>query len=307
MSKQNKIPETKPPIRLPNQTNVQPPKKNKTNEYIPPRIGNVPGFYANGFSNFIKNPIGTVKEAFSGVPTRLNNISTKTLQEYGNIPIIKIDLARTGLNKIVEGAINTISFGAWNKLKTKHNQPKFYHLSLIATLQNNQKIIVEKNEVIDIRHLQNSSSINASTQYLTIPYNGGLTLNTMIDRTKKAMGDTAFYDYSGLKNNCQTFVSHLLSSSNMLLPWIKDWLYQDVSKIRQELPSHVEPMMDKVTALGSIASRLMAKGKSKQTQKETNDLIKYMKQKNITEDDLMELLKRPEVMKWFHDNNFRFL
>jgi hypothetical protein len=221
---------------------------------------------------------------------------------------MQINLARTPLASAVEGAINTISFGALNKLKQKHNQPTFYHLSLIATLQGGQKVIVEKNEVIDIRRFEGSNSVNSKTQYLSVPYDGGLTLNLMIERTKKAMGDTKFYDYSGLGgNNCQTFVSSLLSSSGLLVTWVKDWLYQDVSKIRAELPSHVEPLMDKVTAVGSIASRLMAKGRVKFTKKEGDNLVKYMKSKNLTVNDLAELLKRPNVMKWFHDNHFKFL
>lgn len=264
---------------------------------------------AAGFGDFIKDPVGTVKEAFRGVPSKLNNISTKTLQEVGNVPIVKIDLARTPLAGAIEGAINTISLGSWNKLKNKYGHKQFYHLSLIATLQNGERIIAEKNEVIDIRRLSQSGSVNAKTQYLSVPYDGGLTLNMMIDRTRKSMGDTAFYDYSGLKNNCQSFVAGLLSSSSLLLPWVKDWLYQDVSGIRAELPSHVEKIMDATTALGSIGSRLMAKGLigGKQTNKETKDMLKYMKQKGLTVNDLVELLKRPDIMKWFHDNHFRFL
>lgn len=261
-----------------------------------------------GFIDFIKDPVGTIKESFAGVPTRLNNISTRTLQSVGDIPIIKIDVAKTPIPSAIEGAINTISFGSWNKLKSKYGHKTLYHLSLIFVLRDGQKVILEKNEVIDIRPLQNSNSINKNTQYLSVPHSGNLTLNEIINKTQKAIGNKAMFDYQGMRNNCQNFILNILKfGCNINIPWVNEWIYQDFTKIREELPSHVEPIMDKVTGLASIGSRLMAKGKKKPTKKETQELEKYMKEKNITKEDIMIMLNRPDFLEMIKNNEFKFI
>ncbi len=241
-----------------------------------------------GFMDFLKNPIGTIKEAFRGIPSKLNNISTKTLNEYGKLPINALQIARTPLNATLNGVINIMSLGKFNELKSKYGFDKMYHLSLIATLTNN-KIVIEKNEVINIEPLSQSSTIGPNTEYLNVPLSNApnLTLIDMIDKTREYMGESKFYDYDGFNNNCQAFIASILNANNLMTPQADKFILQDVSGLQNDLNntgfSYVPKVMRKITNLGSIVSRLIGKGTKK---KALDEFDKYIKKSNINEDDL---------------------
>ena len=172
--------------------------------------------YGGGFMDFLKNPIGTIKEAFSGIPTRLNNVSQRTLKDFGKLPIILLKLAKTPLNENISNVVNTISLGKMKELANKYGYDKMFHISLIATLPNNNNIIIEKNEVVIIEPLNNSKSLNQNTEYLNIAVQDpNLNLNEMINKTIKYMGDDKFYSYDAFDNNCEKFVKSILQANNL--------------------------------------------------------------------------------------------
>jgi hypothetical protein len=260
-----------------------------------------------GFIDVLKDPIGTIKEAFRGAPSKYSYKSKETLDKYGNMNIKELTIARTPLNKILTTAINTISLGEFKKLQEKYGLDKLYHLSLIATLSDNQKIIIEKNEVITIEPLSSSSSIKSNTEYLKIPVTKKLTLNTMMENTKKAMGDNLYFSYESFKNNCQHMILQILSQNHMLTQNAKDFLFQNVDRIGQDLEksdkfNYVPKIMHKITNLGSIASRLMGKGNTNEV-KDAFD--KYLKKSGIDSDDLK--LLTPAFLDFINSEGLKFL
>ena len=68
----------------------------------------------------LRDPIGTIKEAFAGVPTKYNNVSRRTLEKFGNEQIRTLQIARTPLTPMLGVLINTISLGKWNELLSKY-------------------------------------------------------------------------------------------------------------------------------------------------------------------------------------------
>lgn len=260
----------------------------------------------SGFMDFIKNPIGHIKEAFAGTPTKLNNTATKTLNEYGNLPINALQIARTPLNNMLEGAINAVSLGKFSELKNKYGFDKLYHLSLIATLSTN-KIIIEKNEVITIEPLSQSGSIKSNTEYYNIPLNNpNLNLNTLIENTKNLMGESKFYDYDSFTNNCQNFIESVLKANNLYNQQAGNFLMQNVSGIQQDLNSsgfsYVPKVMRKITNMGSIFSRLMGKG----TKKDALDAFeKYVEKNKLTESEMNNLTEH--FIDFINSEGFRFL
>lgn len=243
-----------------------------------------------GLIDFFKDPIGHIKEASNAIPTKLNNISTKTLQQYGDYPIQQLTIIRSPLRDHWTQALNTVSFGKFDELKKKYGYDKLFHLSLIAKV-NNQDIIIEKNEVVHIAPLIAKKRIGKDTQYFNVPLNKTISLNEMIHNTKQLMTDSKFYDYDALgnneeskSNNCQDFVRSLLKSVNLLTPQANRFITQDVSNIVKDLkasPIHkyVPEITHKVTRFGSTLSRLIGKGKENKEKRDylmTKNMIKFI-------------------------------
>lgn len=211
------------------------------------------------FLDVLKDPIGTIKEAFRKVPSKLNHISTETINKYGNLPISGVTLIRTPLSKIWTGALNAISFGQFNKLQKEQNIDKLYHVGLIV--QTPTPIIIEKNEVVNVAPLNDKKDLNKETQYYHIPINT-TTISNLIANTEQLMGKTAFYDYDALRNNnCQNFIISLLKANNIWTDGAQHFIFQNIQPITQQLSSHVPTTVKTITSTGSVVSRLIGKGK----------------------------------------------
>ncbi|MET0570951.1 MAG: hypothetical protein ABWZ79_05960 [Pedobacter agri] len=218
-----------------------------------------------GLSDFLKDPIGHVKEAFQPIPTKLNNISMKTIEEFGNYPVQSMFVMRTPLSNNLTGALNIVSSGEFNRLQKNANIDQLYHVALVGSF-NNTNIIIEKNEVVNIAPFKKSDVTN-NTEILRIKLSSNPSLIQLIANTLNFMGPQNFYDYDALgatnrgRNNCQDFVNAVLESNNLLTPDVYKFFYQDISPITNELQNHVPIAVKAVTQTGSIVSRLIGKGK----------------------------------------------
>ena len=249
------------------------------------------------FSDFFRHPIDTIKHVFSQA-SKLNNESTKTLEEFGNRPIVLMQIARTPLNQIIPTALNVVSFGQYNKVKDKLGYDKLYHLSLLLTLNDGVKVIVEKNEVIKLS--TNLSSLNNQTVYMNVDLMGKqLTLNDLIERTKALMGDVNFYEYDGFTNNCQIFIDQILNAAGLNKPQYHEFLFQDLTQLKENLPSYVPAVARKITDIRGIISRLMGKGK-KNKNKGMKKFNEYMLDKTYKDED--ELAKM--FVEFFENSEF---
>ncbi len=256
----------------------------------------------SGILDVIKDPIGTIKEAFAGVPTKYNNISRRTLEQYGNEIIQTLKIARTPLNPTLPILINTISLGKWNELTKKYGFDTLYHLSLIV----NDKIIIEKNETITIEPLTSSKSIKSNTEFFNIIPNTPRTINQLMENTRKFMGDEKFFDYSALKNNCQVFVQSVLESNLFYTPEAKKFLFQDFTQFTNDLNqsgySYVPAVMQKITDLGSIVSRLSGKGTETIA---LNQFENYLKRYHLTPSDTKAITK--EFVNFINREGLKFI
>ena len=233
--------------------------------------GSMTKFYNNdtlqgaGLFSAIKKGYNTVKDKISGVLSYtakgLNNTSTKTLQQYGNIPIMSLNIYRTPIMGMIDKAINLISLGQWQKEKNKVGYDQMFHLALIATLQNGKNIVIEKNEVVNIN---TSYSTSSNTETKNVPYNSNsLTLNDLINKTIASVSQKQFYDYNAFTNNCQFFINYVLQANNLYTDAVAHFVFQDVSEIARNLPSYVSTVAKGITRTGAIANKIMGKGKKK--------------------------------------------
>jgi hypothetical protein len=209
-----------------------------------------------GFFDFFKKPIESVKSFFS--PRKgYNNTTTKNLNDYGNLPVLRLTIARTPILNVLDKAVNLISFGKWNQLKKEYAFDKLFHLQLIANL-GNRNLVIEKNEVINVNTEYKNTN---STETMDVSLNGkNFNVNEMLEKTRQRVGDKLFFDYDAFTNNCQVFVKECLISENLYGQREENFLFQDVSELAQKMPQFSKKIMNAITKTGAIANKLLGKG-----------------------------------------------
>ena len=201
--------------------------------------------------------IDDIKHIFNQT-SKLNNISTKTLKEHGNETITHLDVFRTPIR--VNGVLNAISLGAFNREKQKAGFDKFFHLALVATVTSGTRIIIEKNEVINV---STSYKISPQTQVKNIHLEGKhLTPDMLMEGGLKRMGDALFYRYDAFQNNCQDFIKAILSAAGLYTADVDKFVYQDAKSVAKNIPSFTKKFANATTRLGGIFPRLLGKGVS---------------------------------------------
>lgn len=188
-----------------------------------------------------------------------NNISKNTLEKFGNEKIVGLTIAREPLQNWIHSVFNVVSFGKWNEGLHKEGITKLFHLSLVATLQNNQKIVIEK---IDDVNINSHFSFGNQTEYKDVNLeNKNFTLNELIQKTKEMVGDKTFFEYRSFDNNCFYFVSYLLKSVGLYNNENKKFVFTDLENFVKQLPSHTELIANKITDLGALWSRISGRAK----------------------------------------------
>ena len=126
-----------------------------------------------------------------------------------------------------------------------------FHLSLWI----NGKYNLEKNEVVKFNRT-NPKIANSQTKSISV-IPAGITIQQLIDNTIKRMGPENFSNYDAERLNCQNFVLNVLDASGIGDNADKEFIYQDATKIFQELPQFSKVLGKVSVKLGAIFNRLM--------------------------------------------------
>lgn len=217
----------------------------------------------DGIRGFFKDAIRNVKRFFSPRLDGFNNISKKTLDQYGTMPVVRVQIYRTPLSNALNLVLQGLSFGQWEQLKQKYGFDKFYHLALILTVKTPQgfekNIVTEKVQEVEVREDYKTTKY---TEALQIPIsNMPFTIQQMVDQTMQRMGKQQFFAYEAFNNNCQVYVAENLKSVNMYTPQAQQFLFQDLSGIAQEINPMLRNVMKGVTDVGNIVSKWSGRGK----------------------------------------------
>lgn len=235
------------------------------------------------------NVLDNFLEAMHEIPTKLSNVSTETLNKYGNQPIQSMLVLKSPLKPHWTGSLNLFSFGKFNEIAKKNDLEVLYHLSIIAYVDNTP-IIYEKNEAVKIAPIDANQKLNEKG-VLTIPVilNKELTLNQFVENTIKFMGEDKFYDYDalgvdGVSNNCQDFVTSSLYANGILKENVMDFAKQATQTITNDIRndgtvSYLPKLAKFVTNMGSRFTRLIGRGKISKNDKLFYNYIKYMDKK----------------------------
>jgi hypothetical protein len=159
----------------------------------------------------------------------------KLLEEVGNEKITKLTLWRQPIS------VNSIL----KFLKLNKSYDDIFHLAVNI----NEKYNLDKQSVLTFERGKPKG------ETLEIPVNKDITIDELIQKTKKRMGNEAYSSYS-IRNNCQQFLLNVLSANGLLTSEARKFIEQDVEKILQDLPAYSEVVANFFTKAQSIVNRL---------------------------------------------------
>lgn len=144
------------------------------------------------------------KKLFNYEIKDFNKKTKKVLQQYGNCKINRVFLIQKPIDYI-------FIFGMYWIYNTDISN--FYHMGVLVEIEYNKKtkmFFIEKNEGIYI--YDNFPILNNYEIHISKKIMENISLNSMLDKTKKEMGNSNFFNWHILNNNCSHFSIELLKS-----------------------------------------------------------------------------------------------
>ena len=221
-----------------------------------------------GFNKTIANPIADVAEQVGNkvadvasdavdygkavvfgrndFPPKVRNI----LKKVGNKYVKSITIKRTPVSGLLTGALSIFSLGKFGK-RMSRSFDELFHLFIEMTLEDNSRVSLEKNEVINMdmnpkgRPKTESKLVNTAIPHITI--------DEMLDNTEKYMGKKNFFGYSARDNNCQDFILSFFKSNNIGDESDFSFIKQDTKSLFKDLP-YLRKLSNTITDIGAKAN-----------------------------------------------------
>lgn len=216
-----------------------------------------------GLMDVLNSGMDWVKDKFTK-RTSYNNISARTLKQYGEYKVMAITVAKKPIMKVLDKVIDFISIGKWGSLKKKYGFDQMMHLGMIITVKTPdgklQPIMCEKVDAVTIQPRVTISGHGAS--HMQAPVQPGMfTLKQLLDKARESVGDKTFFDYDPFRNNCQSFTKYILEACNAWTEKVKEFVFQDVAELSKEMPEFSKKFMKATTDIGQLANKWLGKGK----------------------------------------------
>jgi len=206
--------------------------------------------------------VDTTSDYFKPRLDSYDNKTTNMLKQIGDLPVTRLQIYKAPLREMFDKALDLISLGAWSTSKKKYGFDTFFHLGLLATLDNGQTYIIEK---LDRPSVSQEFNLNdQGLELLDVPLTGlgskRLTINTMLEDARKAVGDQKFFEYDSFRNNCQFFVRMLLDNQGLYTEREKNFFFQDISQLVNELPEYVQNFQRFATDTTATVGKITGQG-----------------------------------------------
>lgn len=205
-----------------------------------------------GIFSFIKSGFNKVNEVANEAVDRVKTAITgrqeappavrSLLNKYGDKAISSIKVVRIPINSVIQGVLKIASEGDVETQRQKLGYDDLYHLALIISA-GGHTFKLEKNESVSV----SSGSIPSDAQVMDVPLNKNILLKDFID--KAANGNHNFFQYS-VQNNCQVFVSTLLSKSGLMTSELNKFINQSAESVLINSPA-TKKFANAITDLGS--------------------------------------------------------
>ena len=204
----------------------------------------------------VSNAVDTVKEKVSSALTikEYSKNTTANLAKYGSQRVTGLTIYRKPVEDWINKVFQGVSVGQWETLKKKYGIDKFFHLTLVCTVDGDKKVAVEKLEVISVNENVPSGE---GVETHEVPLKGkSFTISNTLELARAKVGDATFFSYDALGgNNCQNFVALLLEVQGLYGPSEKAFVYQDIKSLVAELPPRLLTFSKATTDLGALFNK----------------------------------------------------
>jgi hypothetical protein len=193
----------------------------------------------------VKDTAVSVVKGRNDYPPKVRNIISK----YGDKNITGIMLGRTPLGAPILTALQLASGNTFSQKLENTPYDTLFHLFMCVQLDGKDKIVLEKNEVINAE-IGCKLPKDTETKSITssdIPT--GLTLKQALDKTQESMGGK-YFTYSAKDNNCQDFIVAFLTANNIGTETDKSWVKQE-TKILFEGNDRLRKIANTLTDIGA--------------------------------------------------------
>jgi hypothetical protein len=179
----------------------------------------------------------SVKQFSEALLKGSNNYTTlfrDLIKKYGDNAIVKMEIKRSPVRKMVVKALDVISLGEFEK----HNPyDTLWHLYISLTLDDGNVLRLEKNSVLSLR-LNAKDDEHTESMAVAYPTDKLITLNTLLEKTRQAMGKKYFL-YNAKGNNCQDFLRAVLVSNDLGTPDEIAFIKQSTRDIFNKSPDYL--------------------------------------------------------------------
>lgn len=180
-----------------------------------------------GFTNLFKRKQSQIPEQPKpSVYQRLKNYSSaiiygrkdfpprvrKILDKVGNKQIKHITIKRTPISSVFSGSVALFTTTNTGEKKLK-NYDELFHLFIEMTTDDNVRVLLEKNEVINME-LNPKIRPNTESEEV-VGQMPNKTIREMLKSTEERMGIDNFFGYSASDNNCQDFIMAFFKANNI--------------------------------------------------------------------------------------------
>ena len=167
-----------------------------------------------------------------------NNYTTQfrdLIKKYGDNAIVKMELKRSPVRKMIIKALDVLSLGKFEK----HNPyDTLWHLYISLTLDDGNILRLEKNSVLSLK-LNTPDDEHTEIMIVQYPNEKLITLNTLLENTRQYMGTKKYFLYNAKGNNCQHFMRDVLLSNNLGTPDEINFVLQSTRDIFNSSPDYL--------------------------------------------------------------------
>lgn len=122
----------------------------------------------------------------------------------------------------------------------------------------NDKYLTEKDAVLNFMR---SGVPSQSTDTLDVQLGTkSITINDLLENTRKRMGDTAFSTYCALNkgdcSNCQGYLKNMLDANGLSTAETTKFILQDLEQVTKNLPSYANAISNFFTGAKAVVNRL---------------------------------------------------
>lgn len=178
------------------------------------------------------------------------------LKKYGNIPITKIELKRTPIEKAIGWLMNILSKGSFEENRKQYFYDNYFHLQIVCYLQTGEQIVMEKNQNINI-DVYKGDAKNTETMPVSNYSSNNLTMNDLMNNAVQKVSYDRLYRYNPYTANCQMWVGDILQSSNLDTPELRKWYLQNIATLVQKMPSTSKFISELSTDIGGYMDKML--------------------------------------------------